>query len=85
MRTAVERYLLKREADPAFFDSAAVRARKAMKSLYAGLHIKPSERADAILFKNDPPADSLAFALKRLAHAATPAEQAAIIVEKGIP
>src|SRR5262249_41375805 len=34
-RTAVTRYLRTREADPAFFDRAALRARKAMKQLYA--------------------------------------------------
>jgi hypothetical protein len=85
MRTAVERYLRRREADPVFFDRAALRGRKAMKGLYASLHIRPNERADAILFKDAPPADSLAFALKRLAAAATPAEQASLIVERGIP
>jgi hypothetical protein len=84
-RTAVARYLLKREADPIFFDRAALRARKAMKHLYSTLHIKPGARADAVLFKEAPPEDSLAFALKRLAKASSPAEQAAIIVECGIP
>jgi hypothetical protein len=84
-RTAVARYLRKREADPVFFDRAALRARKAMKHLYSTLHIKPGERADAVLFKGVPPPDSLAFALKRLAKASTPIEQAEIIVECGIP
>ena len=50
-RTAVRQYLRKREADPVFFDRAALRGRKAMKRLYAGLHLKPAARADAILFK----------------------------------
>ena len=40
-RTAVTRYLRHREANPAFFDRAALRARRAMKGLYAGLHIAP--------------------------------------------
>jgi len=84
-RTAVQRYLRRREADPAFFDRAAVRARKAMKYLYASLHIKPSGRADAILFKNVPPQDSLAYTMKRLARAETPADQARLIVEHRIP
>lgn len=85
MRTAVERYLRKREADPVFFDRSAVRARKAMKTLYAGLHIRPDARADAILFKNAPPAGSLAHAVKLLVRAETPAEQASLIVERNIP
>ena len=84
-RTAVRHYLQKREASPQFFDRAALRGRKAMKHLYATLHIKPSPRADAVLFKNNPPEDSLAYALKKLAKASTPIEQAEIIVEYHIP
>ena len=84
-RTAVSRYLRKREVDPAFFDRAALRGRKAMKHLYSTLHIKPNDRADAVLFKDAPPEDSLALALKRLAKALSPAEQAEIIVRFGLP
>ena len=84
-RTAVERYLREREANTEHFDRAALRARKAMKHLYATLHIKPGPRADAVLFKDNPPADSLAFALKQLAKAETAAEQAELIVERNIP
>ena len=84
-RTAVERYLRRREADPAFFDRAALRGRKALKQLYATLHIRPNPRADAILFKDSPPAGSLALALKQLAAAATPTEQAQMIVEHRVP
>ena len=84
-RTAVRRYLQTREKNPNFFDRAALRSRKAMKHLYATLHIKPNPRADAILFKNNPPADSLAYALKQVANADTPAEQAQKIVEYRLP
>jgi len=84
-RTAVRRYLKRREQNPAFFDRAALRGRKAMKHLYATLHIKPNARADAVLFKDAPPADSLAYALKQLAKAETPVEQAQSIVEHQIP
>jgi hypothetical protein len=84
-RTAVERYLRRREADPALFDRAALRARKAMKGLYAGLHIRPDARANAILFANQPPVESLAYKLKELARAATPADQARIVAEYRIP
>ena len=84
-RTAVRRYLKEREKNSAFFDRAALRARKAMKHLYASLHIKPSDRADAVLFKNDPPEDSLAFGLKLMAIASSPLEQAQLIVEHKIP
>lgn len=84
-RTAVRRYLKEREQNPQFFDRAALRGRKAMKHLYASLHIKPSVRADAVLFKDTPPEGSLAFTLKQLAKAATPTEQAQLIVEHNIP
>lgn len=84
-RTAVVRYLREREEHARHFDGAALRARKSMKHLYAGLHIKPSARADAILFKDAPPADSLAYAVKRLAQAETGAAQAELIVEHKIP
>ncbi|MDQ1524173.1 MAG: hypothetical protein QOE47_2097 [Pyrinomonadaceae bacterium] len=84
-RTAVARYLREREENPRQFDGAAVRARRSMKRLYAGLHLKPGARADAILFKNAPPADSLAYALKQLARAETSAAQALLIAEHNIP
>lgn len=84
-RTAVEQYLRAREANDRFFDRAALRGRRAMKTLYASLHIKPSARADAILFKGDAPRDSLAYAVKRLGDAASPAEQAVLISELAIP
>ncbi|HBB31060.1 MAG TPA: hypothetical protein DC064_04475 [Cyanobacteria bacterium UBA9273] len=84
-RTAVRCYLKEREKNSAFFDRAALRSRKAMKHLYATLHIRPSDRADAVLFKDNPPEDSLAFVLKLLAIASSPLEQAQLIVEHKIP
>ncbi|OLP17473.1 hypothetical protein BST81_15930 [Leptolyngbya sp. 'hensonii'] len=84
-RTAVQRYLKARESNPALFDRAALRGRKAMKHLYAGLHIKPGERANAILFRDEPPEGSLAAILKQLAKATSAAEQARLIVEFNIP
>ncbi len=84
-RTAVIRYLKTREKNPEFFDRAALRGRKAMKHLYASLHIKPNERADAILFKDNPPENSLAYVVKQLVKAPTPQQQAEIIVAHNIP
>ena len=84
-RTAVTQYLRRREAVPGRFDRAATRSRKAMKTLYASLHIRPSERADAILFKDDPPVGSLPWAVKVMAKAQSPAEQAQLIVTHRIP
>lgn len=84
-RTAVRRYLEAREKNPLSFDRAALRAKKAMKHLYATLHIKPGHRANAILFKNQPPEDSLAAVVKQLAKTTNGAEQAHLVVEHKIP
>jgi hypothetical protein len=84
-RTAVQRYLKVRESNPPLFDRAALRGRKAMKHLYASLHIKPSERTNAILFRDMPPVGSLADVLKQLAKATSAAEQARLIVEFNLP
>jgi hypothetical protein len=84
-RTAVRQYLETREKNAAVFDRAALRGRKAMKHLYASLHIKPGDRANAILFKDEPPEGSLAAVLKQLAKATSAAEQARLIVEFNLP
>jgi hypothetical protein len=85
LRTEIVRYLREREADADWFDGTALTARKALKRLYALLHVKPGERAQRILFDEEPPADSRLFALKELSKAATPADQARAIVEHRIP
>src|SRR5439155_23748758 len=85
LKTEVTRYLREREADADWFDSTALTARKALKRLYALLHVAPAERAQKILFEEDPPADSRLFALKELAKAGTPAEQARAILAHRIP
>ncbi|NOX54356.1 MAG: VWA domain-containing protein, partial [Planctomycetes bacterium] len=71
--------------DPEWFDSSVLVARKGLKRLYALLHIRPGERAQRILFDRDPPPDSRLFALRELAKAESPAEQARAIVQHRIP
>jgi len=83
-RTAVVRYLREREADPARFDRAALRGRKALKALYAGLHVRPGRRAQEVLFDGRPPEGSLPWVLRRIA-AAGPEEAARLIVEHRLP
>ncbi|HYT94176.1 MAG TPA: hypothetical protein VEL76_36000 [Gemmataceae bacterium] len=85
LRTEVTRYLREREAEPDWFDSSALTARKALKRLYALLHVAPGERAQKILFEETPPPDSRLFALKELAKATTPEEQARAITAHRIP
>lgn len=85
MKTEITRYLRQREADADWFDGSVLVARKAMKRLYALLHVRPGERAQQILFDQEPPADSRLFALRELAAAKSPSEQARVIVDKRIP
>ena len=85
LRTEIVRYLREREEDAEWFDSSVLVARKALKRLYALLHVAPEERAQKILFDETPPADSRVFALKELSRATTPAEQARAILEHRIP
>lgn len=84
-RSAVKEYLKKREEKSEWFDSSVIRGRKAIKHLYASLRIKPSERAQNILFKNNPPKDSSLYSLKILAKEEDPTKQAEIIFEHKIP
>ncbi len=85
LRTEVVRYLREREASPEWFDSTVLVARKALKRLYTVLHVKPGERAQKILFDDQPPEDSRVGALKRLARCEDPDEQARAIVASRIP
>jgi hypothetical protein len=85
LRTEVTRYLREREADPDWFDSTVLTARKAIKRLYALFHVPPGERAQKTLFEDDPPPGSRVLALRELARADSPAEQARAIVEHQIP
>ena len=85
LRTEVVRYLREREADPQWLDSTVLVARKALKRLYAVLHVRPSERAQRVLFDEDPPRDSRPWALRELSKVREPAEQAKVIVENAIP
>ena len=83
--TEINRYLQERELDKDWFDSVCVGARKYMKTLYAFGHRKPTDRAQAVLFDDKPPADSKAFLIKELAKATSPTDQARVIVENKIP
>lgn len=85
LKTEVTRYLREREASPDWFDSSAMIARKAMKRMYALLHVSPSDRAQQVLFAETPPPDSKLFALKTLRQATTPEEQASAIATYEIP
>lgn len=85
VRTEITEYLRERENDKEWLDSTILTARKALKQLYALSHTKPSDRAQAILFDNNPPKDSKCFALKEIVKCADATEQAKLINEYKIP
>ena len=85
VKTEVTRYLRDREADSDWFDSTALIARKSLKRLYAVLHIQPSERAQNILFEENPPKGSKMAAVKALRQAKDATDQARAIIEHKIP
>ncbi|QDG52992.1 VWA domain-containing protein [Persicimonas caeni] len=84
-RTAVTRYLRGREANPRAFDGAVLRARKHLKHLYATLHIRPSARADRVLFDDEPPEGSRPWVVKQLAKTDDAGAQARLIAEHRLP
>jgi len=84
-RSAVKQYLDAREQDQRGFDSAALYARKSLKTLYATLRIKPGDYAQKVLFDEKPPEDSRLYVLKKIAACSDPTEQARMIVENKIP
>jgi hypothetical protein len=84
LKTAVSEYLASLERNPVRFDGAVLSARSALKGLYAGLRIKHSDRVQAILFDNNPPADSRLSILKAIAKANS-AEQAELFIKHRIP
>lgn len=85
LKSAVAHYLRMLEDRPERFDRAALRARNDLKGLYASLRIAPGKRAQQVLFENDPPPESPLYALKLLARAQDPAEQAQVIATHRIP
>lgn len=84
-RTSIIQYLRKREREISSFDELVLGGRKSLKHIYASLRIKPDERAQRILFDNDPPEDSPLGALKRLTRERDPEEQVRLIEQNGIP
>lgn len=84
-RTAVTRYLRRLEEHVSRFDGAVLRARKHLKHLYATLHIRPSERADRVLFDAQPPEGSRPWVVRQLAKAEDAARQAQLIAAHKVP
>lgn len=87
LKSEVTRYLRWLEGRPKDFDAMAVRSFYDLKFLYkaGGLQVKPSERAQQILFDGARPADSALEVTKQIQEAKTPEEAARLIVEHKIP
>lgn len=81
---AVELYVKKREQKPSWWDRTALQHRKNLKTLYAMNHIKPSARADRILFKRQFPEKSVFAKVKQLKDM-KPVEAAGTILNYRIP
>lgn len=73
------------EDEPMRLDGIALQNRKRLWWLYNHFHIKPSDRAQAILFDNNPPEDSKLAVLKTIANSNDPSEQARLVIENKIP
>lgn len=67
------------------FDSIALLNRGNLRWTYKRFHIKPNSRAQAILFDNDPPADSKFAAIKQIVAEPDVAEKAKLIVDAKLP
>jgi hypothetical protein len=85
MRETMTAYIHFLESHPSRFDGVAIRNRKALKSVYTHYHIKPDDRAQAILFDDKPPADSKLSILKQIANSTDVREQVRLVIENKIP
>lgn len=84
-RKDVEVFLRHTEKNSDLFDSIALRNFDDLKSLYASLQIKPSKRAQEILFEKKFPKNSKLNVFKEISNSKSPAKTARLIVENKIP
>jgi hypothetical protein len=82
-----ELYLRWLENHPDEFDSIAYKHFDDLKTLYAGGRngIKPNERAQKILFKEEFPPESKLNVFRAIVKAQTPEEQAKLIIDNKVP
>jgi len=87
LKTEVKNYLRWLEADNKRFDEAAMRSFWDLKFLYkaGGLQVKPSARAQEILFEGKVPEGSKLGVIELVRKAKTPEDAAKLIVENKIP
>jgi hypothetical protein len=85
MTNTMKDYLYFLENHPVRFDGVAILNRRALKNVYRHYHVRPGQRAQAILFDNNPPADSKLAVLKAIANSQDIHEQVKLVVENRIP
>lgn len=85
LKTEVKNYLRWLESDDIRFDAAALKNRDDLKSLYASLKVKPSERANNILFKGIIPEDSKLTVFEEISASKSARKTATLIVENKVP
>ena len=87
LRTEVKNFLRWLEGDNKKFDEAAMRSFWDLKTMYkaGGLQVKPSERAQGILFEGKVPEGSKLNVLDAIRSASTSEEKAALIVKNKVP
>ncbi len=84
LQDVIQAYLRTREADKNWWTAAVVRNRAAMKTLYAVSHLKPSARAQRVLFDRIYASDLVFDGIKKLRHM-TPLEAGGFILRNKIP
>jgi len=84
LEQGLKMYLSKREENPGLWDRVALQHRHSLKELYAVAHMKPSDRAQAVLFKGEYPKGSVFEDVARLKSIGTE-EAAGIILNRKIP
>ncbi len=86
-KSAVKQYLRTREADRDWFDSAALRDRSALKSIYCRCRVSPGNtHIRAVVFGDGEPDKGSKFAkFKAIGKEIDSVKQAGMIVEAGIP
>jgi hypothetical protein len=85
LKTMANDYLHMLESDPLRFDGVVIQNRRNMRWMYTNFHIKPSARANDILFHDNPPEDSKLSVLKQIANSTDTIEQANLVIDNKIP
>lgn len=85
LKTDITRYLRWLESDNTRFDAATLKNHEDLKFLFASMRVKPSKRANDILFKGEIPADSKLKVLEKIAKSTSARDIASLIAEHKVP